>query len=317
MRLAGRMRRELTISLYPMRHRTRESRILEHMLAATLSAAIAMAQPNLDQICHSAFVAAKTSLPAEKLDIGDVSITVMQREGTKWQVGGFEQDTPMYPASVVKLFWLAFAHHSVTKWSDEDLRAAKEMIVDSNNDATGHIVNLSTGALPGPELQGKDFDKWSFRRHAANRWFKSLGYEKINVLNRTYNEGPFGREAQIIKVSGRNSLTTRATALLMSRFADDQVEPRRSIVSLRQFLKRDISSADEQVKGYLGGIMPTGTQHWSKAGWTSEVKHDVSHDIMPDGRQFVFCIFTKRPDSEVLIHLIGRELLKGLGYPTR
>lgn len=291
--------------------------MLGPMLAATLSAAIVMAPPDLNQICRSAFVAAKTSLPAEKLGIGDVSITVMQLDGKTWQVGGFEQDTAMYPASVVKLFWLAFAHHSVKKWSDEDLRAVRDMIVDSNNDATGHIVNLSTGALPGPELQGTDFAKWSFRRQAANRWFQSCGYEKINVLNRTYNEGPYGREAQIIKIAGRNSLTTRATALLMSRFADDQVESGRSIASLRQFLKRDINSADEQVKGYLGGIMPTGTQHWSKAGWTSEVKHDVSHDIMPDGRQFVFCIFTKRPDSEVLIHAIGREILTGLGYSTR
>lgn len=282
-----------------------------------LLASTVMAKPDLDQICRDAFVSAKTKLPAERLTIDDVSITVMVLEGGIWRTGGFEQDNSMYPASVVKLFWLAFAHHAVKSWTDEDLRAARDMIVDSSNDATGAIVNLATGALPGPNLHGKAYQDWVHKRQAANRWFRSRGFENINVLNRTYNEAPYGREAQIIKEHGRNRLTTRATAQLMGRFALDNLEPGQSVSSFTAFLKRKPNSKDGQFDEYLGGIMPKGTQHWSKAGWTSEVKHDVSYDIMPDNRQFVFCVFTKRPDSDSLLQAIGLELLKSLGYDVK
>ena len=58
------------------------------MLAATLLATTVMAKLDLDQICRDAFVAAKSKLPAEKLIIDDVSITVMELEGKTWRVGG-------------------------------------------------------------------------------------------------------------------------------------------------------------------------------------------------------------------------------------
>lgn len=281
------------------------------MLAPILVAAIAMTQPDLDQICRDAFVATKAKLAAEKLTIDDVSMTIMaaQPDGT-WRSGGFEEDQAMYPASVVKLFWLAYAHHVVKSWSTEDLRAARDMIVDSNNDATGHIVNLATSASPGPELGGREYEDWTRKRLSANAWFKGLGYEGINVLNRTYNEGPYGREAQLIKDHGRNALTTKATARLMAAFADDRVDSK-SIARWMPWLKRDMK--DGQFGEFLGAIMPKDTQHWSKAGWTSEVRHDVSFDIFPDGRRFVFCIFTKRPDSQEVLQTLGGELLKGLG----
>lgn len=296
-----------------------------HMLATLIALQTAhLMTSDLDLIARNAFVNTKVALPNEKLSNSDVSITILQinRRDRTWTAGSFEGNVPMYPASVVKLFWLAFLAHRVEsghlKLTSDDQRAAKEMIEVSNNDATGAIVNLTTGALPGPELAGQAYEAWVARRMQANRWFSSLGYENLNVLNRTYNEGPFGREAQIIREKGRNALTTDGTARLMAEIALDKIVNDRQCSWMRGLLRRDIPAdnpkADDQSFGFLGEVMPKGTKHWSKAGWTSEVRHDVSYDLMPDGNEFVFCVFTKRPNNKLVLQTLGMEILRQLGY---
>lgn len=295
------------------------------MLAITLATTLmsTVNAPNLDQICQEAFVRTQAALPNEKLQPGDVAITVLQldRSTLGWRSGHYQGDTGMFPASVVKLFWLVFLAHEVDQGritlTPEIERAARDMIVISGNDATGAIVNLTTKALPGPELSGSAYSRWRNQRMAANRWFQGLGYENINVLNRTYNEGPYGREKQIIDELGRNRLTANASARLMAEIALDKIVQRRC-AWMKEMLRRDIPAdnpkADSQTFGFLGEVMPSGTQHWSKAGWTSQVRHDVSWNLMPDGREFVFCVFTLRPNNKLVLQTAAMEVLRGLGY---
>ncbi len=295
------------------------------MLAGVL--AVQMIQsptPNLNEIAKNAYVSTKVALPKENLKPADVAITIHQldRATSSWQSGSMNGAELIYPASVVKLFWLAYLSHLVATdkltLTPEIVRAARDMIVGSNNDATGAIVNVTTGALPGPELEGRAFRDWADRRLAANKWFETQEIANQNVINRTYNEGPYGREAQMIKQYGRNANSTDATARLMSQIALDTMVNPEQCAWMKGFLKREIPAsgkrADSQTLGYIGEVMPRGTQHWSKAGWTSEVRHDVSYNVMPDGREFVFCIFTRRPNNERVLQTIAVEVLKSLGY---
>ncbi len=295
------------------------------MLAPLLALTFVMPQPapDLNQIARDAFVATKIALPDEKLAVTDVSMTILlldPKSGT-WQAGAFMGDNPMFSASVVKIFWLAYLAHQLDqgklKLTDELNRAAKDMIVVSSNDATGAVVNAVSGALPGPELTGRGYESWAEKRLAANRWFASMGYEKISVLNRTYNEGPYGREQQLIAQHGRNMLTTDAAARLMTEIMRGEIVPKKGDW-MREFLRRDIPAdnpkADSQSFGFLGEVMPKGTKHWSKAGWTSQVRHDVSYDEMPDGKIFVFSVFTKRPNNKAVLQTIASEALRSLGY---
>ena len=44
---------------------------------------------------------------------------------------------------------------------------------------------------------------------------------------------------------------------------------------------------------FTGEVLPKGFKLWSKAGWTSTVYHDVAWIQAPDGREYVWAIFTK------------------------
>lgn len=73
-------------------------------------------------------------------------------------VRGFQYrgDVRLYPASVVKLFYLVAIHEwlegRMLQNSTELERAIQDMIVESSNDATSYIVDSLTGTTSGPEL---------------------------------------------------------------------------------------------------------------------------------------------------------------------
>src|SRR5438552_2444868 len=48
-----------------------------------------------------------------------------------------------------------------------------------------------------------------------------------------------------------------------------------------------------QVDGYLGAGLPAGSRLWSKAGRTSETRHDAALVRLPSGRVFVLVAFTE------------------------
>src|SRR5437868_12469431 len=97
--------------------------------------------------------------------------------------GSYRGDTRIYPASVLKLFYLEAAHRWMEdgklKDSDELRRAMKDMIVLSYNEATHYVLDVLTDTTSGPELPVTEMEKWSEKRNAVNRYFQSRGYERI------------------------------------------------------------------------------------------------------------------------------------------
>lgn len=293
-------------------------------LTSLLLGAVLMSQqtPDLNLVLRQSFDATQSSFTAEKLEISDVSMTIhiIDTKGEIVNRGEFEGETPMFPASVVKMFWLDFMAHELEarriSLSEENQRSARDMIVDSSNDGTGAIVNLVTGALPGPELADKEFKDWLFKRNAANRYFASKGYEKLNVLNRTYNEGPYGREQQAIKYQGRNALTTNAAARLLTEIMTGKAASEKSCKWMQSLLSRPIPAdgptEDSQSSEFIGGVLPAKTKLWSKAGWTSQVRHDVAYFEFPSGQKITLCIFTKKPNNQNLFQFLAKEVLERL-----
>ena len=89
----------------------------------------------------------------------------------------------------MKLFYLVAAHHQMEagllKQTPELDRALHDMIVESSNDATHYVVDALTGTTDGPELDEVALREWTHKRDAMNRYFAGLGYEKINVNQKT------------------------------------------------------------------------------------------------------------------------------------
>jgi len=221
--------------------------------------------------------------------------------------GGHRGGEQMYPASVVKLFYLVAAHRWMEdgKLADtEELRRAmRDMIVDSYNEATGYIVDLLTETTSGPELPPAEMEIWYAKRNAVNRYFTSLGFQSINVNRKPWCEGPYGREKQSVnlhKPNHRNWLTTDATARLLTEIVTGRAVTAERSRQMMELLKRDPFNpkAETQSREYTGKALPEGAKLWSKAGWTSETRHDAAYVELPDGHRFVLVIFTLNHANE-------------------
>lgn len=233
----------------------------------------------------------------------------------------YRGNEPFYPASVVKVFWLAFAHQCMEKGTLKQTpeldRAISDMIKDSSNDATGLVVDMTTGTTGGPELPPDEFKAWSQKRQAANEWLKSIGITGQNVCQKTWGDGPYGRERQSYgaKFENRNSLTTNGTARLWAEIARGQLVSAARSKSMLEVLKRDNpadgKTSDGQASEYIGAALPKGATLYSKAGWVSNERHDSALVRLQDGREFVIVIFTKGHSNEQrLIPFIARKLLQ-------
>jgi len=250
-----------------------------------------------------------TRFESQKLKADDFAFTLLDLSDPQAPAANYRAEEPIYPASVVKLFYLAAAQNQLENGPLQDTpelrRALRDMTVDSNNDATALVLDMLTGTTGGPELAPAEFAIWSQGRNAVNRYFANLGYSGINVNQKPWNEGPYGRERQFVGATygNRNMLTTLATARLMAQIAQKQwVSPARS-EQILELLKRDPmakESADSQVTGFIGSAIRdiAGAKQWSKAGWTSKTRHDAAYVELPvstqfpRGARFVLVIFT-------------------------
>src|SRR5256886_570017 len=128
-----------------------------------------------------------------------------------------KRDAPVYPASVIKLFFMVETYHQ-HKENDPDMpRALHEMIVVSDNDATAYILETISDTCSGPELQGRALNKFIDKRKVANRYFNPMGYD-ISAMAKPWSFGPFGRDVQLMggpTRPNRNRATANAFASLM------------------------------------------------------------------------------------------------------
>ena len=85
-----------------------------------------------------------------------------------------------------------------------------------------------------------------------------------------------------------------------------------------QLLERDpfgtSTDLDDQSHGFTGPALPKGAKLWSKAGWTSETRHDAALIQLPDGRKFVLVTFTVNHANErEIIPFLAGEVIRKIG----
>jgi beta-lactamase class A len=273
--------------------------------------------------------AAKTTLERfadKKLQESELSITLIDlRDSKRPLTASFHGNERIYPASVVKLFYLVAAHRWLEdkkiEQTPELTRALRDMIVDSSNEATQYVVDVITHTTAGYELPPKEMEEWQYQRNAVNRYFSSLGYTNINVNQKTFCEDAYGRERVSRGPNGenRNKLTTDATARLMMEIVTGKIANPARTAAMMELLKRDYTGPsndpDNQGVGFTGVALKgrEGFRLWSKAGWTSTTRHDVAYVEMPDGGKFVLATFTSQHANErEIIPTVARIVIDGL-----
>jgi beta-lactamase class A len=283
-------------------------------------------KPSLQDVVNRA---AKTTLDRfadKELNEKQLSITLIDlRDPQHPLTASFRGNERIYPASVVKLFYLVAAH----RWLEEKkieqtpelARALRDMIVDSSNEATQYVVDVLTHTTSGYELPSKEMDEWQHQRNAVNRYFAGLGYTNINVNQKTFCEDAYGRERVSRGPNGenRNKLTTDATARLMMEIVTGKAATPARTAMMMDLLKRDYSGQsndkDDQGHGFTGIALQglEGARLWSKAGWTSTTRHDVAYIELPDGQKFVLATFTTEHANErEIIPTVARAVMEGL-----
>jgi beta-lactamase class A len=273
--------------------------------------------------------AAKTTLDRfadKKLQEDQLSITLIDlRDAKRPETASFRGNERVYPASVVKLFYLVAAQRWLEdkkiEQTPELTRALRDMIVDSSNEATQYVVDVLTQTTSGYELPAKEMEEWQYKRNAVNRYFSSMGYTNINVNQKTFCEDAYGRESvsRGPKGENRNKLTTDATARLMMEIVTGKVPTPARTALMMDLLKRDYkketTDTDDQGTGFTGIALKgrDGFRLWSKAGWTSTTRHDVAYIETPDGAKFVLATFTTGHSNErEIIPTVARIVIEGL-----
>ncbi len=259
-------------------------------------------------------------LADQRFDRLDVTVLLAAKDGS-WLRGSVGGATPWYPASCVKLGFAVAAVH----WCESQGRAADcldervaPMLRDSDNVATGFVVDAITGAPNGP-VEGADFESWFARRRYTENLLAAHGllYGQ-RLINKTYptnsGEEPAGLEALAHRRHGRNAMHADGAARLMLALVSGEFgQPAADYIRMR--LRRPRVSSNSS----MGGGFPAGTIYESKIGDAYDTLAEIVHAELPDGRRLIVAAFSNArdpdgPDEQDLTALAGfaRLLLEKL-----
>lgn len=269
--------------------------------------------PQLQVILDAAITETLASFASKGFKAEDLAATLIDvRDAGNFQMAEVRGNVPIYPASVVKMFYMAALERKIEDgqvlMTKELERGLKDMIVDSSNEATQYIFDVLTGTASGAEMPQKDFEAWQFKRNRVNRWFSAMGYSNINVNQKTFCEDAYGIEQQSRNYKGqnRNMITTNATARLLAEIVTGNIATADRTTRMTNLLRRDpfakTNDQEDQAHGFTGKILidrkMTDAKLWSKAGWTSKTRHDAAYIETGDGRKFVIAIYTENHANE-------------------
>jgi beta-lactamase class A len=156
----------------------------------------------------------------------------------------------------------------------------------------------------------------------VNRYLQSLQWEELNSINvcqKTWGDGPYGRERAFYgeRLGNRNSLTTDATTRMLHAIVGGVAVSSTRSQSMMDTLARSMDPAvlkadpENQVTGFLGDGLPIHARLWSKAGWMSQARHDTAYIETPDTMPYLLTVFTEGKENshdETLLPFISQQI---------
>lgn len=286
------------------------------------------ASAELEDLLKSAVGAVTDPSNGKNFKAEEIAATLIDvRDPSNLMWANVSGEKPIYPASVVKMFYMAALERQLedrkVTLTPEMTRGLKDMIVDSSNEATQYVLDVLTDTSSGAELPQKEFEQWQHQRDRVNRFFASMGYTNINVNQKTFCEDAYGIEQQSRNYKGqnRNMITTNATARLLAEIVLGRMNTPERTAKMMELLKRDpfkpSTDPDNQSVGFTGKALIDGkmtdARLWSKAGWTSRSRHDAAYIETGDGLKFVLVTFTENhADDREALPSVATRVIAGL-----
>ncbi len=259
---------------------------------------------------------------SKSLSTAPLSITLIDlKRNTS---AGYQKETPRYPASVVKLFWLVICEAQLEQGllqPDPSLSAdLTAMIVHSDNDAASQIFDRITQTASGSPLSGAEYDTWLKHRLRINQFFRVAGYNGLSISQKNYPiyslklDGPDGRELQMRDEQQqpiRSLITSDQAARLMYEIYSGKAISASRSQEMMALLTRDLTpevwkqQPDNSIAGFLGESLPADVRFASKVGMTTKARHEVAFIESKDGKvAYILVVFGTDPtysqNSEIL-----------------
>jgi protein phosphatase methylesterase 1 len=247
-----------------------------------------------DPTVQLAVAAARSEfLAGQDFDRLQVTALVEDKDG-RWLRGSILGDELAYPASCVKLSFLVGAvHWCAAQGKGPDCLDAhvRPMIVESDNVATGVVVDAISGAPNGP-VGGADVNAFIEKRRYTERVLGEaglLGNQRLFTKTYPTNSGgePAGLEELAWKRLGRNATSTNLAANLMLAVQSGAIEPQATDY-MRGLMRRPTFSGHSS----LGGGLPPGSLHENKVGNAFDTLEDIVYSELPNGRRLIIAVLS-------------------------
>lgn len=266
---------------------------------------------NLSELTKAAI---NKSVSEELIVDANVSVALFQLGKQPMTYYHLDGDENYHPASLIKLFQAYLAKYTIqsnvvdfarekiaepdsfasSNHMEDVYQAIEASLKDSDNDALSYLVDYNSGTCSGPRLGEEDFVAFKEARAALSEFFHERGYSKsLNIPGKCFSFAPYGRETQLsleLGGLGRNSMSVQDAVQIIYAIKVDFPE-------LLESMKREIDDVnDEQAQFIAKGLLSYKNQiqnYYSKAGWTSKVRHDVAYIKVRTGEEYILAIMTK------------------------
>lgn len=281
---------------------TRPVRILVlFVLCAWLPAGLAAPPASPDPDVQRAVEAARTRfLAAQPFKRLNLSVWVQDAPGGAWRGGEVDATAQVYPASMVKL---PFAIDAVIACRERGqppdcLHAdVVPMLVDSDNVATGRVVDAVSGTVNAESATPAEEAAWREARLHTERRLAGWGLlGGMRLFTKTYptnsGEEPAGLEFRAWRALGRNSMSATDAARLLRALVDGEID-RWSGAPVRDTLWPLLARPRFGLQSALAPGTPPGTRVWAKIGSAFDTLEEVAYLELPGTAQ--------RPGARVVI----------------
>ena len=268
---------------------------------------------------------AQRSGPQPGLTRLDITILLPNPDGT-WRRGSFNPINVAYPASTVKLGFLAAAmnwcrtNSHPYNFLDADVYP---MIKDSDNIATGRVVDAITGAPNDQNIRKSTdaaFITWNAKRLYTENYLSGRGLlENQRLYNKTYpsNSGPglTGAESVGLSAHGSNQMQPKCAASLMLEIQKGFLEP-----GAQSYMKSLLTHNRWDGNSVCGHGIPPGSVYQNKWGQASGTEEDIAYVVLPNGKEFILAMYSNGyeaaqpyPYDQSILSNVSELLIERLG----
>lgn len=255
-------------------------------------------------------------------------------------------DKYYHPASILKLFTAVILEDQYLGGASMmDLKDIKKIeserslrkaliasIQDSDNDALAYIIDvLSPFKADYNFLAENDLEDLVLERQSINLFFQSRGFSsQINVANKCFGFDYYGKEEQLLERLGVNKITAQDLIDLLVMIEAAYPKTFKAMhrkLSLENAASEDtkkeipssiINTQDYQIESFAGKLIRNKLQIkeiYSKAGWTSKVRHDAVIFDYQDARYILIVMTEGFSNSPELLQKLAEFMLKDLETP--